>query len=70
MPVRVETDTTIYVPGHTPGTDGGERADLEIGFPLHGGGIEIRSGKYGSQVAVGDLRDALDRAVHIQEGAR
>lgn len=60
MAVRVETDSVIYVPGIEPGSE--DRRDLEIRLPINGSGVDIYAGKHGSQVEIGDLRTALDRA--------
>ena len=67
MPVRVETDTAIYVPGVTPGTED-ERADLRLTVADLEGEVDIHTGKYGSQVGIEDLCDAVTRAERIQAG--
>jgi len=64
MPVRVETDTVIYVPGMEPGSE--ISRELEIRFPLNGSGVVLDAGKYGRQVKIADLRTALDQAEQIQ----
>jgi hypothetical protein len=67
MPTRVETDTVIYVSGSTPGTEGEQRRDLQIGFPIDGPKIAIHAGPYGTEVEIPDLREALERAEEVQK---
>jgi hypothetical protein len=60
MPVRVETDTVIFVPAFEPGSDKPESVELrEADRP---GSVAIHGGRYGSEVSIPELREALDHA--------
>jgi hypothetical protein len=60
MAFRVEKDTVVYIPATEPGSEKPQSVELrEAG---HAGSVAIHSGRYGSEVSIRDLREALDQA--------
>ena len=68
MPIRVETDAVIYVPAIEPGSEAA--ANIAIRFPIDDSGdIIVETGRYGRQVSISTLREALEKAEECLEKA-
>ena len=60
MPVHVERDTVITVPAVEPGSE--DRHTVQLREAGHLGFVALHGGRYGSEVKISELREALEQA--------